>query len=134
MNIDLETTIRLEIEARLQNLQIPLGQFGEIWKTELTAKQFQGETDANGSPWKPLSPGYREWKIRKGYPTAIGRATQETFKTRGYITQKDGIRLGYQTPQAKFFDKDRPLFSKDGTLPGGYLEALSGTIVSYLNS
>jgi hypothetical protein len=133
MNLDLELFINLPIQNKLRDLSLPLERFGQVWKNHLSVKQFEREETADGNKWKPLSPSYSAQKKRMGYSLAIGKATQETFQTRGYTPQRDGIRLGYDTPQARYFDRDRPLFTRSSSIPGSYQVELSKQITVYLN-
>jgi hypothetical protein len=133
MNIDLEIKADIQFERRILNLSQPLEKFGQYWKDELSVKQFDRQSDADGNRWKELSYKYILWKLSKGYPLVIGKATQETFNTRGYAVQQNSIKLGYRSKQAVYFNSIRPLFNKSGQIPGAYQAALSANIAQYLN-
>ena len=133
IDIELKTEVLKRIEDRMKDLSAPLLQFGEHWKNDLVPEQFTKQQTADGVPWKPLSPGYEAWKARQDYPTAIGKLTTETYKSRDFNVEGNAVRLSYNTPQAEFFDRQRPLFSRGLGIPDGYSESLEKFILEYLN-
>lgn len=132
MELNIEITSNLQFLER-SNIREPLQQFGEWWRDVETPNQFSEQRTADGERWKELSPRYRDWKASKGYSTTIGKKTVETYDTRGFHVQEDGIELGYVANQSEYFSAARPLFTKSGEIPGAYAEELSRLIINYLN-
>jgi len=134
IEIELETEVFARIEERMKDFSIPLNQFGEHWKNDLVPDQFKKQQTADDIPWKALFPGYEAWKIKNDYPRDIGKLTTETYKSRDFDLEGNAIRLSYNTTQAEFFDRQRPLFSRGSNIPDNYSESLEKFIIDYLNS
>lgn len=132
--MDLEIDIRFseELSNKIQDLSVPLEKFGKEWRDRLSVEQFRLQTDAAGGAWKELSPAYVRWKAVNGFPTTIGKLSEDTFNSRRYTPGNQNIKLQYGE-NATLFDPRRPLFTRGLECPEAYKTELSKQIATYLN-
>lgn len=80
-------------------------------------KQFVTEGAHFGTPWKPLKPAYRLWKIRNGFSRKILRRTGELLQS---FTGRPMDIERYQRQEARFgSDLDKARWHNFGTKRNG---------------
>lgn len=75
---------------------------------EIIDERFQKQVDADGVPWKPLSPKYLAAKTKAGYPALILTRTGALKRSIRYQIEGETIVFSSDTEYAAKVSEDRP--------------------------
>ena len=94
VKIDVRTTLKevKAVERRVNNLAIPFENYGRWFKKE-TDRQFDKETNPEGTPWAKLRPSTLARKRYLGYSLKILTASGHMRNTLDHKATKGGVEV-----------------------------------------
>lgn len=144
LSFDVNPEQKADVDEWFRRIGSRVSDFSEYFKDRaipILQEEFEKTFAQQGRPpWAPLSPRYRDWKARKGYPTVIGIKTgamKQALVEGGDIEMVEAFQLTYGTSltYAGFFHEGtrkqpaRPLFE---FYPEG-LERLEKALFDYID-
>ena len=93
LKVELNSSVGKILDAKIKRLKNPKPALEEIGRYQLAEidRRFEKETDPDGVPWKPNSPGILAYKKRRGFILKVLQQTGRMKKSFKY--RIDGDRL-----------------------------------------
>ncbi len=105
---DEEVNRRLtRLALRVRNLRPVFNQFGQYLLRRIRS-YFRKEAGPDGRPWAPLSPSWKQRKVREGRDRGIGRYTLSMFNGLAYNATGQRLRVGSSERYAPAFQFGQP--------------------------
>jgi hypothetical protein len=122
--------VQVELKLKQSDLLDKLGDDLEELARVAFERLSQG-AQAAGLSWDQLSHDYLARKIRGGFPRDIGIRTGKMRRTLSHKTALNTVSTRYNSKEANYFAKRRPLLPKEDKLPQEWSDRLDSQVVEW---